>query len=125
VESSPSEFTRLLEYLKNSRGFDFGAYKVSSLMRRIQKRMREVGVDSYTTYIDYLEVHAQELGPLFNTVLINVTAFFRDPAAWDFLAEHIVPRIVEEKGSGAPIRIWSAGCASGEEAYSLAMLMVE
>ncbi len=124
-ESSTSEFTRLLEYLKGSRGFDFGAYKVSTLMRRVQKRMREVGVQSYAQYADYLEVQPNEFGPLFDTVLINVTAFFRDPEAWQFLSEHILPRIVREKAPDAPIRIWSAGCATGEEAYTLAMLLAE
>jgi two-component system CheB/CheR fusion protein len=125
MTSGSSEFPRLLEYLKNSRGFDFGAYKVSTLMRRVQKRMRDVGVDGYAAYSDYLEVHPQEFGPLFDTVLINVTSFFRDPSAWEYLAEHIVPRILEEKSGDLPIRLWSAGCASGEEAYSLAMLMAE
>jgi two-component system, chemotaxis family, CheB/CheR fusion protein len=125
AESNTSEFTRLLEYLKASRGFDFGAYKVSTLMRRVQKRMREVGVQSYAQYADYLEVQPNEFGPLFDTVLINVTSFFRDPEAWQFLREHILPRIVREKAPDAPIRIWSAGCASGEEAYTLAMLLAE
>ncbi|MFP5284458.1 MAG: CheR family methyltransferase, partial [Thermoanaerobaculia bacterium] len=125
VESTTAEFTRLLEYLKATRGFDFSAYKVSSLMRRIQKRMREVGVESYSAYTDFLEVHPHEFGPLFDTILINVTSFFRDPAAWDYLAQSVLPRLVEEKGEDGRIRIWSAGCASGEEAYSLAMLLCE
>jgi hypothetical protein len=124
-ESTASEFTRLLEYLKASRGFDFGSYKVSTLMRRVQKRMREVGAQTYGQYSDYLEVHPNEFGPLFDTVLINVTAFFRDPQSWEFLRAQILPRIVREKEPDAPIRIWSAGCASGEEAYTLAMLMTE
>ena len=123
-DSNTSEFSRLLDHLKKSRGFDFSAYKVSSLMRRIQKRMREVGVESYAAYSDYLEVHPHEFGPLFDTVLINVTAFFRDPPAWDFVANTLLPRIRADKGE-APIRVWSAGCASGEEAYTLAMLLVE
>ena len=125
AESSTAEFTRLLEYLKISRGFDFGAYKVSSLMRRIQKRMREVGVEGYSAYTDFLEVHPHEFGPLFDTVLINVTSFFRDAPAWDYLAQNILPRLVEEKGEAGKLRIWSAACASGEEAYSLAMLLCE
>ena len=125
AESNTSEFTRLLDYLRVSRGFDFSAYKVSSLMRRIQKRMREVGVESYAAYSDFLEVHPHEFGPLFDTVLINVTGFFRDAPAWDYLAQHILPRLVEEKGEDGRIRVWSAGCASGEEAYTLAMLLCE
>jgi two-component system, chemotaxis family, CheB/CheR fusion protein len=119
------EFTKLLAYLKASRGFDFGAYKVSSLMRRIQKRMREIGIDTYTEYTDYLEVHPNEFEPLFNTVLINVTSFFRDAPSWTYLAEKILPRLLEEREADRPIRVWSAGCASGEEAYTLAMLLAE
>jgi two-component system CheB/CheR fusion protein len=124
AEPNPAEFNRLLDYLKLNRGFDFSAYKVSSLMRRIQKRMRDVGVGSYAEYTDFLEVHPNEFGPLFDTVLINVTSFFRDTAPWQYLAEHILPRIVEASGERA-IRVWSAGCASGEEAFTVAILLAE
>jgi len=125
-DPTASEFTRLLAYLKASRGFDFSAYKVSSLMRRIQKRMREIGVESYAEYSDYLEVHPNEFEPLFDTVLINATSFFRDPASWRHLQEKILPRLLEEREPGRrPLRVWSAGCASGEEALSLAMVLAE
>jgi two-component system, chemotaxis family, CheB/CheR fusion protein len=124
-EPRKNDFVKLLEYLKDTRGFDFSGYKLSSLMRRMQKRMQQVGIVSYADYIDFLEVHPDELTPLFNTVLINVTAFFRDPAAWQALRERILPRILEEKGEDLPIRCWSAGCASGEEAYTLAILLAE
>ena len=119
------DFVRLLDYLKVSRGFDFSGYKISSLIRRVQKRMQQVGVSEYGAYLDYLEVHPDEFAPLFNTVLINVTAFFRDAPAWQGLAEQVLPRILEEKPPDEPIRCWSAGCASGEEAYSVAMLLAE
>jgi two-component system, chemotaxis family, CheB/CheR fusion protein len=119
------DFLKLLEHLKVSRGFDFSGYKVSSLMRRMQKRMQQVGIASYSDYIDYLEVHQDEFPPLFNTILINVTSFFRDPLAWQVVAERIIPRILEGKGPNEPVRFWSAGCASGEEPYSLAMLLAE
>jgi two-component system CheB/CheR fusion protein len=119
------EFEALLDYIKYTRGFDFTGYKRPSLMRRICKRMQMVGVEGFSAYQDYLEVHPEEFAPLFNTILINVTGFFRDPAAWDYLAARIVPHILEEKKSDGPIRVWSAGCASGEEAYSLAMQFAE
>jgi two-component system CheB/CheR fusion protein len=119
------DFIKLLEYLKSSRGFDFSGYKVPSLMRRVQKRMQQIGIASYSDYIDFLEVHPDEFLPLFNMVLINVTGFFRDPQAWQALAEQILPRILAGKGPDEPIRCWSAGCASGEEAYTLAMLLAE
>ncbi len=120
-----SEFTKLLEYLRATRGFDFGGYKVSTLMRRVQKRMGEVGVESYADYIDFLEVHPDEFQPLFNTVLINVTSFFRDPPAWEYVAQEVLPRILADRAPDRPIRVWSAGCASGEEAYTIALLLVE
>jgi two-component system, chemotaxis family, CheB/CheR fusion protein len=86
--------------------------------------MDAVGVDSYLAYVDYLEVHPDEFAFLFNTILINVTAFFRDTPSWDFLAGDIVPRLLETTSDG-PIRVWCAGCASGEEAYSTAMVLAE
>ncbi|HYX22760.1 MAG TPA: CheR family methyltransferase [Thermoanaerobaculia bacterium] len=125
AESPASDFVKLLEYLKSARGFDFSGYKLSSLIRRVQKRMQQAGIASYADYVDFLEVHPDEFSPLFNTVLINVTAFFRDPPAWRVLAEKVVPQVLADKGADAPIRCWSAGCASGEEAYSLAIVLAE
>lgn len=119
------DFEALLEYLKRTRGFDFTAYKRSSLMRRTQKRLQTIGVESYNDYVDYLEVHPEEFVYLFNTILINVTGFFRDEMAWEFLAREVVPRIIESKKIGEPIRVWSAGCASGEEAYTIAMILAD
>ena len=94
-------------------------------MRRVQKRMQQLDLASHSDYIDYLEVHPDEFNPLFNTVLINVTSFFRDPQSWEVVKERVLPRILEERGEDAPIRCWSAGCASGEEAYTLAILLGE
>lgn len=124
-EETNPEFEVLLEHLKQSRGFDFTGYKRSSLMRRIRKRMQEIAIEDYGTYADYLEVHPDEFTLLFNTILINVTSFFRDQSAWDYLAVEVIPRIVARKELNQPIRIWSAGCASGEESYSLAMALAE
>lgn len=120
-----SEFEGLLEYLKRSRGFDFTGYKRSSLMRRVQKRMGMVEVTGYSQYMDFLEVHPDEFVELFNVILINVTSFFRDPAAWDLIAQEIVPRLLASKDRSGPIRVWSAGCASGQEAYTIAMVLAE
>jgi len=115
----------LLDYLRNSRGFDFTGYKRASLLRRIDKRLQTLGMTTYADYTDYLEVHPEEFSLLFNTILINVTRFFRDPAAWDYLAAEIVPQIVKRKEPGESLRIWSAGCASGEEPFTLAMVLAE
>src|SRR5262245_45234552 len=94
-------------------------------MRRVRKRMQEVGTDDFVRYVDYLEVHPDEFAQLFNTILINVTSFFRDPPAWEYLAREVIPRILENRGPDGSVRVWSAGCASGQEAYSLAMLFAE
>src|SRR4051794_5244667 len=115
----------LLVYLKQNRGFDFSGYKRATLERRIHKRMDELGVESYAEYQDALEVTPDEFTDLFNTILINVTSFFRDKPAWDHLAKEIIPELLETIPDGDPIRIWSAGCASGEEAYGLAMVLAE
>ena len=112
----------LLDYLRRSRGFDFTGYKRSSLSRRIDKRMQAVGADSYLGYLDHLEVDPEEFTHLFNTILINVTSFFRDPPTWEYLSAEVLPKLIGDKADGEPIRLWSAGCASGEEAYSLAMV---
>jgi two-component system CheB/CheR fusion protein len=121
AEPADAEIGRLLEYIRRTRRFDFSGYKRNSLERRISKRMAEVGCETYADYQDHLEVHPDEFGHLFNTILINVTSFFRDRPAWEFLADEVVPRIVSGKQPGEPIRVWSAGCATGQEAYSLAM----
>jgi two-component system, chemotaxis family, CheB/CheR fusion protein len=116
------EFEDLLAWLKESRGFDFTGYKRPSLLRRVRRRMGEVGIDGYAEYRDHLELHQDEFVALFNTILINVTSFFRDDDSWTYLADEVLPALVAR---GRPIRAWSAGCASGQEAYSLAMLLVE
>ena len=119
------EFESVLAYLKESRGFDFTGYKRTSLMRRVQRRMSQVGADNFADYIDQLQVNADEFVALFNTILINVTGFFRDPDAWDYLREQVIPALLAERSPEEPIRVWSAGCAAGQEAYSLAIVFAE
>ena len=117
-----SRFEALLDHIKKSRGFDFSGYKRTSLIRRVKKRMMEVSCDSFSDYVDYLEVHPQEFDFLFNTILINVTSFFRDKQAWHFLKTEIIPQLIARNEK---IRVWSAGCATGMEAFSIAMLLCE
>ncbi|MCQ4207133.1 CheR family methyltransferase [Streptomyces longispororuber] len=119
------ELEGLLEFLRDARGFDFSGYKRSSLGRRIRKRMSDVGIDSYDDYRDQLETNAGEFGALFNTILINVTSVFRDADAWTFLQREVVPELLAQVGGDEEIRVWSAGCSSGEEAYSLAIMFAE
>ncbi|MFN6217920.1 MAG: CheR family methyltransferase [Aphanizomenon sp.] len=119
------DFENLLQYLRINRGFDFTGYKRSTLMRRVTKQMETLNIDSFGNYQDYLEVHPDEFKNLFNTILINVTAFFRDSSAWDYLAKEIIPNIIKNKPKDELIRFWSAGCASGQEAYTLAIIVAE
>ncbi len=124
TEPNP-DFEALLNYLRQSRGFDFTGYKRSTLVRRVQKRMQTVAIAAYKDYIDYLEVHPDEFVFLFNTILINVTTFFRDQPAWDYLSREIIPQLIQHRQPNQPIRLWSVGCASGQEAYTLAMVLAE
>jgi two-component system CheB/CheR fusion protein len=118
-------FHELLVFLQTNRGFDFTGYKRTTLSRRIAKRLTEVRCDNLVDYLDYLQVHPEEFEALFNTILINVTSFFRDPEAWDFLRDEALPHLLDTKPDDTPIRVWSAACASGEEAYSLAIMLAE
>jgi two-component system, chemotaxis family, CheB/CheR fusion protein len=118
-------FEQLLEYLYQSHGFDVAVYKRGTLLRRVRKRLDDLGLDAFDAYVDHLQVHPEEFAVLFNTILINVTAFFRDAPAWQFLQSTVIPRILDERPANQVIRVWSAGCASGEEAYTLAILFCE
>ncbi|MEO3814879.1 CheR family methyltransferase [Sphaerisporangium sp. B11E5] len=119
------DFNDLLVMLKEIRGFDFAGYKRTTLQRRIGRRLEALKLKDYTEYRDYLELEPDEFGKLFDSLLINVTSFFRDPAAWQALRTTVVPALLSTKGTGQVIRAWSAGCATGEEAYSLAMVFAE
>jgi two-component system, chemotaxis family, CheB/CheR fusion protein len=112
----------LLDFVKQARGFDFTGYKRSSIERRVSKRTQDLGIERYDDYIDYLELNAEEFAELFNTLLINTTRFFRDPQIWEVLADEIVPQLIAARPPDSALRIWSAGCATGEEAYTIAMV---
>ncbi|WP_084000693.1 CheR family methyltransferase [Actinomadura kijaniata] len=115
----------VLRLLHASRGIDFTGYKRSTLLRRISRRMAALNARTYADYCDLLELHPEEFTRLLDSLLINVTGFFRDPAAWEVVAERVVPQILAGKAPGAPIRVWSTGCATGEEAYTLAIILAE
>jgi two-component system, chemotaxis family, CheB/CheR fusion protein len=126
METNTDEsFEALLRYMKDSRGFDFTGYKRTTLMRRVRHRMDHANHETFEEYLDVLQASSDEFDALFNTILINVTSFFRDPDAWQYISTDVIPRLLAERGPDAPIRVWSAGCASGQEAYTLAMLLAE
>ena len=104
-EQEESGLEDLLSFIRDSRGFDFTGYKRTSLTRRIRKRMAEVGVASYVDYRDRLESSAEEFGNLFNTILINVTGFFRDAEAWTFLQREIMPELIADTEGAEEIQM--------------------
>jgi len=120
-----NELEDLLHYLKQVLQIDLKIYKRPSLMRRTVMRMQQVGIASYQDYIDLLQQQPDEVKHLLKMIYINFTGFFRDRSVWDSLANQIIPQMIANKVLDEPIRIWSAGCATGEETYSLAMLLIE
>lgn len=118
-------FEALLRHMRDTRGFDFTGYKRTSLMRRVRHRMDSAGVQTFDEYLDVLQASSDEFAALFNTILINVTGFFRDADAWDHLRKEVIPELLDRRGPTDPIRVWSAGCASGQEAYTLAMVLAD
>ncbi|MFC6092633.1 CheR family methyltransferase [Saccharothrix lopnurensis] len=120
-----SKLEAVLKYLKETRGFDFTGYKRTSLARRVRRRMSHVGIDDFADYLDLLQVNPEEFDALFNTILINVTDFFRDTEAWEHIRAEVIPLLLAERGPDDPVRVWSAGCAGGQEAYTLAMVLAD
>jgi len=125
ISDNSPDFEALLKYLKQNCGYDLTLYKRASLMRRFQRRMQQLRIDNYTNYLQYLQRHPEECDPLFDTILINFSGFFRDRDCWEFLANNIIPQIITNKQPEEKIRVWSAGCAYGQEVYTLVMLLVE
>ncbi len=97
----------LLVFIRDSRGFDFTGYKRSTVTRRIRKRMQEAGVTDYTDYRDRLESSAEEFSYLFNTILIDVTGFFRDAESWTFLQREVMPELIADTERTREIRVWN------------------
>jgi two-component system CheB/CheR fusion protein len=115
----------LLQEFAEQRNFDFRGYKKTTLERRFRRRMFQLNIATYAEYGKYIGQHPEEVNRLLNTILINVTEFFRDPPAWEILRHELLPPILKQINPGHSFRAWSAGCASGEEAYSIAILLSE
>ena len=116
---------RILTQVQVQTGHDFGQYRRSTILRRIQRRMQLHGHATLDAYLDYLRHTEGEAQALVNDLLISVTNFFRDKEAWEALAEQVIPRLFEGKEQEETVRAWTIGCATGEEAYSVAMLLLE
>ncbi|RYZ62242.1 MAG: chemotaxis protein CheR, partial [Chitinophagaceae bacterium] len=106
-------------------GVDFSHYKINTIKRRIIRRMIIHDKDTLEAYVQFLKQNAGEVQQLYQDLLINVTTFFRDAEACEFLKKTLLPRIVQQKGPGEPVRIWIPACSTGQEAYSFAILMME
>jgi two-component system CheB/CheR fusion protein len=120
----PKEFAAILQYLKKEVGTDFTQYKVSTIRRRLEKRLAALGIDSLEEYFEHLRTHTEELSQLSQGMLVSVTSFFRDPEAFQKLAE-CLEVIISKKPADEELRIWIAGCATGEEAYTFAFLVTD
>jgi len=120
-----SGLEKVVILLRAKTGQDFSLYKKTTTYRRIERRMGIHQIDRIATYVRYLQENPQEVELLFKELLIGVTSFFRDPAAWEQLQGEAIPALLASRPAGGVLRAWSAGCSSGEEAYSLAMAFKE
>ena len=111
--------------LRAHTGHDFSQYKKSTLYRRIERRMGIHQIAKINHYVRFLQENPQELDLLFKELLIGVTSFFRDPAAWEILKDKALPGLLSDRPAGSQLRAWTPGCSTGEEAYSLAMAFRE
>jgi two-component system CheB/CheR fusion protein len=116
---------KILLLLRSTQRHDFTHYKQSTIRRRIERRMAVHRIDKIATYCRFLQENPQEGQVLFKELLISVTSFFRDSAAFKVLEKTVIPGILERKESDLPVRMWVPGCATGEEAFSLAIMCVE
>ncbi len=125
LSASADQMSKIFILLRSRTGHDFSYYKPTTIKRRINRRMMVHRIDSVPHYIKYLQKHTGELDALFQDLLINVTAFFRDPEVFDELQRTVIPTILADRPAGMPIRLWVPGCSDGQEAYSLAMAFHE
>lgn len=116
---------RILSLVQARNGHDFSGYKRATMARRIARRMRVCGTDSIRRYLEHLRSHPGEVEELQRDFLISVTTFFRDPTAFERLEQLVIPKIVDGGFETGPVRVWVPGCATGEEAYGIAMLLLE
>jgi PAS domain S-box-containing protein len=124
-EKAPDALTSALALLRAQTKLDFSGYKKGTLQRRIRRRMSLKHLVQMPKYVELLRRDPAEVAALFKDLLINVTSFFREPAAWKILQEQVIRRLVAEKAADAPLRVWVPACATGEEAYSIAMVLIE
>ncbi len=125
AEGKPGGLQDILALILSQRGADFRCYKKSTIVRRIERRMGVHRISDFARYYQLLWQDTDEVTQLFKDLLINVTSFFRDGEAFEDLRKEAVVPLVQAKKAGEPLRVWVPGCASGEEAYSVAMILME
>jgi two-component system CheB/CheR fusion protein len=126
IETVPGKTLQKIHMvLRSGTGHDFSSYKENTIIRRIQRRMNVHHLDTTTDYLSFLQQNPQEVSALFKEFLIGVTSFFRDPEAFEVLKERALMEILKVKPYNSQVRMWVPGCATGEEAYSIAILLME
>jgi len=125
TESASAKLTEIVDLLRQRTSHDFALYKPGTLLRRMERRMIIAGITDSDRYMEVLRENSQELERLAKDLLIHVTSFFRDAAAFETLAATIIPELVRERTSDQPLRVWIPACSTGEETYSLVMLVLE
>lgn len=125
IAKEEDQMARLFAVLRDSTGMDFTDYKSNTIVRRIERRMSINQIDRLSDYVDYVQHSLAEANALFKEFLIGVTRFFRDLEAFELIEHEIIPALIKEKPPRSQIRVWVAGCSTGEEAYSLAILFRE
>lgn len=123
ASGTPGDATRLIAQIERERGMDLSQYRLTYFERRLGTRLRALDLMTYRQYGTYLTEHPEEYTRLLDTLTVNVTDFFRDPPVWKIIRGEVIPSIIKTKTANGQrtFRVWSAGCATGEEAYSLAM----
>lgn len=124
-EEAKESMNFIYNILKKQFAIDFSLYKQSTVLRCIERRMRINQITSLYEYVSYLKEELEEVDALFNSLLIGVTRFFRDKEAFEIIKKKVIPEIVDSKAEGSTVRVWVAGCSTGEEAYTLAILFKE
>ena len=126
VESTPEDqLHAVLSLVRSSTRRDFGSYRKRTLLRRIHRRMGLHRIERLPGYIERLRTDPDEIRALAADLTINVTGFFRDPEAWEILGDKVIAPLVQQRPAGSTIRVWVPGCSTGEEAYSIAILILE
>ena len=124
-EETLSSLQKILILIRNRTGHDFSLYKESTINRRIARRMNVHQIDKVSDYLEYIQKHPKEVNTLFKELLINVTSFFRDPDGFKAFEKYLISEVLDKKRDGERIRIWVPGCSTGEEVYSIAMIIQE